>query len=83
MDMKSCVVIYFSIRHLEMGNPFPSAQLVNLEFLELSGTIWNLYPDRADAFLTCLANDDKEQTWSKHGPKLEIETFGDNRFYSK
>ena len=77
------MVIYFSIRHLEMGNPFPSAQLVNLEFLELSGTIWNLYLDRADAFLTCLANDDKEQTWSKHGPKLEIETFGGYRFNSK
>jgi len=41
------------------------------------------YPERAAVFLTRLANDDKEQTWSKHGPKLEIETFGGYRFYSK
>jgi len=28
------------------------------------------YPERADVFLKRLANDEKEQTWSIHGPNM-------------
>ena len=83
--MKNCVVINFSIRHLEISYSFKESKC-KIGKLGVLRAFWNnLEPlsRSSGCVLTRSANYDKEQTWSKHGPKLEIETFGGYRFYLK
>ena len=60
---KKSVVICKAIMLYEMSYLFRSTQFETTDFQNCFRPNWNVHPDRAAVFSTCLVNDDMEQTY--------------------
>ena len=57
-------IICVASLHYELGNnQYRSTLFMSIDSQNYFRPIWNLYLDRAAAFLTCLVNDDMKQTY--------------------